>query len=144
MFTYKSSTGHRYCFVGGGIIPHVFSTQLYEQAGVNEDASNRHVTVIPEGYDIVEGSSGIPFLVSKNHTRQMRDCQWERILELLDNCDQTWYTLAIATPTSKTNKEARIRGWISDLEAIEKAVSCSECLKELKYQIRFQKDGLSV
>jgi hypothetical protein len=144
MFTYKSSNGHSYYFVGGGTLPHVFSTHLSEQAEDREADSSGYVTAIPEGYDIVENSSGIPFLISKNHSRQSPNCQWERILELVDKCDQTWYTFALAPPISKLNKEARVREWISELETIETMVSCPECLRELKYQIRFQKDGIGM
>ena len=143
-FIYKSSNGCNYYFSGGSVPPHKFITHDYE-FWQNEFDVSKYLSAIPAGYTIIEKSDGTnqPLLISEKHLRLYPGCQWETVFELVDDCDQMWYSSALGSPERRPQKERMIKETIEKLVDIEKAVSCSECRMEIKTQVEFQKKEIS-
>ena len=139
-FVYVSSHGRQYYLHGGQELP--YGLRLYS---VSMDDTGA-LTSIPSGYTILEreNSEHIPALVSKKHTQNFPNCQWERLLDLAENCNTAFYLSAISSPDVRKRKESLIEKAIAEIEEIGKIVTCSECQKEIKWQVQLQKDGIGV
>ena len=139
-FIYVSSRGRQYYLHGGQELP--YGLRLYS---ISMDDTGA-LTSIPSGYIILEreNSENIPAFVSKKHTRNFPNCHWERLLDLAENCDTAFYLSAISSSDVRKRKESLIAKAIAEIEEIGKIATCSECQKEIKWQVQLQKDGIGV
>jgi len=141
---YKSLNGHQYYFEHNKTPPNEFLAKDHEAWNAQFLNPSNCLSTLPKGYRIVERLDGLPYLVSKKHTMQVPNCQWEKILDLVNDCDLSWYIAAISSSHRASKEEFMIQAWISELENIEKTVSCPECQMTLKLQIKSQKLGFDL
>ena len=141
MFVYKSSNGHQYYFRCYGTPPNEFLAKDCAAWDAKHINPSKCLSTLPAGYRLVERRNGLPYLVSENHTMQVPDCQWEKILDLVDDCDLSWYIAAISPSQQARREKFMIQAWLSELEQLEKTVTCPECQMVLGQQIKFQRLG---
>jgi hypothetical protein len=87
----------------------------------------------------------ISFSKKQDHTYD-EGCQMERIHDIAVSCDNEYYMSALG-PTLGNRDRAmrglhRIEEMINELVQIKEEVTCHECQKEIRKQIRLQEVGL--
>ena len=136
-FVYKSSSNRLYYLHGGQDFAHGLKLYTFSEH------SNNALNSIPSGYVIVErkNNENVPALVSIKHTREPNHCKWEEILDLAEQCDTQFYLSEIGNPQWNERRKSALVEMVAELENIRTIVTCSECQKEIKWQIELQRDG---
>ena len=136
-FVYKSSNNRLYYLHGGQNL--AYGLRLYTFSEHSDKALNS----MPSGYVIIEreSSENIPALVSMQHTRERNTCDWEEILTLAERCDTQFYLSEIGDPQGNERRKSDIVKMVAELENLAKIVTCSECQKEIKWQLELQRGG---
>ena len=137
-FVYKSSNNRLYYLHGGENLAN--GLKLYIFSENSENALN----TIPSGYAIVERekSENVPALVSIKHIREHDNCKWEEILNLAEQSDTQFYLSEIGDPQWNERRKSDIVKMIAELENLRTIVTCSECQKEIDWQIDLQIGGI--
>ena len=136
-FVYRSSNNRLYYLHGGEDLGN--GLKIYTFSEHSENALNS----IPSGYVIMERekSENLPALVSMIHTQEDNNCKWEEILDLAEKCDTQFYLSEIGDSQWNERRKSDIVKMIAELETIRTIVTCSECQKEIEWQLELQRGG---
>ena len=136
-YVYKSSNNRLYYLHGGENLANGLKLYTFSENGENA------LNTIPSGYAIVERekSENVPALVSIKHTREHDNCKWEEILNLAEQSDTQFYLSEIGDPQWNERRKSDIVKMIAELENLRTIVTCTECQKEIDWQIDLQIGG---